>query len=349
MTTHGLQLRIKPYFGMVRACIAFDGRPHFYAEGLRLDPSPTRLGMRSFARLRAQSGGLGFLQLCDGTEAILDAPKSINNDLCEGDLIEVEIIAEARPRKQKSTRARFIAKASNDEAPRCLSAPYDPIADMKLRASLIWGEGALTLEASDSDDDLLETAREQALLIEGALPSGGLLSIEATRAFVACDVDQARATQSQDAQAKRLHHKVNTEAIDDLPRRLRLTGLAGLVIIDLIGDRFDQKLYLNRLKSAFGPEAPTIMFGYPGRFGTLEFTKPWGPCPLSQVDRVMTLSSDLLHRAHDFGTAEPGRMITIKAPMPVIEFIRERLKQCLDPMVARVRLSISDQEEVILS
>ncbi len=67
---------------------------------------------------------------------------------------------------------------------------------------------------------------DQAKAPTTALPDGGRLTVEATRALVAVDVDTGRDTSPAAGM------KANISAARDLPRRLRLKGLGGQVAVD---------------------------------------------------------------------------------------------------------------------
>lgn len=70
------------------------------------------------------------------------------------------------------------------------------------------------------------------------LPSGGSLVIEQTEALVAIDVNSGRYRQQADAEKTAV--KINTEAIKEIVRQLKLRDLGGLIICDFI-DMRDEK------------------------------------------------------------------------------------------------------------
>ena len=75
-------------FGLARAAALIDGRPHLYKEGLEFDPAPDRLGVVSVARLKAKAGGMAFLALPGGAEAISSNPAAEEEDLLDRAAIE---------------------------------------------------------------------------------------------------------------------------------------------------------------------------------------------------------------------------------------------------------------------
>ena len=65
-----------------------------------------------------------------------------------------------------------------------------------------------------------------------ALPSGGWITIEATEALTAIDVNSGSYVQGSGLEETSL--KVNLEAAEMIGRQLRLRGVGGLIVIDFI-------------------------------------------------------------------------------------------------------------------
>ena len=83
-----------------------------------------------------------------------------------------------------------------------------------------------------------------------ALPGGGHLMIEPTRALVAVDVNTGADTSPAAAL------KANIAAARDLPRQLRLRGLGGQVVVDFAPMPKKDRLVLEQqLRAAFKTEA----------------------------------------------------------------------------------------------
>jgi len=108
----------------------------------------------------------------------------------------------------------------------------DPTARAALEADLaVWLNDPPPVTLHTGPEDLFETtgvadALDAALAPVVPLPSGGRLVIEPTAALVAVDVDAG----SGSARA------ANAEALAALPGALRLRGLAGSILVDLIAD-----------------------------------------------------------------------------------------------------------------
>ncbi|MGZ3298272.1 MAG: ribonuclease E/G, partial [Asticcacaulis sp.] len=129
--------------------------------------------------------------------------------------------------------------------------------------------------------------------------------------------------------------------------RLRLSGLAGLVVVDLIGRKHDAERLRAILTSAFAPE--TVIAGPIGKFGTLEFVRPWGACPAVDLPAALQVSDRLLREAARLAAHRPGRSLTLRATPDVLDIIRPLLKGSLDPLSALIRLESGPLAEVIAS
>lgn len=320
-------------FGLARGAVYRDGKPHLYLEGYDHDSSLALLGTRSVARVTGRGGGVVFLELADGGEAVLDAPTDQTAALSDGTAVEVEISAEAR--QDKAARARLIRPASG-ETPRRLSPPQTLKARLMAAAQALMG-----VEVTDTidEDDRLDMAAESAQALSGPLPGGGYLSIERTRALIACDVDSAG------GEGRNFIRQCNEAAIGEVARRLHLSGLAGLVVIDLIGKRHDGDRLQGLLKQAFGPE-PVISAPL-GKFGTLEFVRPWGMRPLADADPDLRQACGLLREAARQASGHPGRRLTLRAAPGVLDIVRPLIANSLDPLAPMLRLETGQTAEVI--
>ncbi len=320
-------------FGLARGTVFHNGRPHLYAEGLESDPSLIRSGVRSVARVSGFAGSLYFLTLADGSEAIFDSDQK----LTEGAVVEIDIAAEARG--DKRARARLIGPAEGQ--PRRIGHVV-PLKDRLIaRAEALF----CTVDVSE-DSDKLDDALAEALNPSGPLPDRGFLSVERTRALIACDVDSGGG-EGQPA-GRAVAKSVNLAACADLGRRLRLSGLAGLVVVDLIGRRFDAGALTKTLLTGFGPEASSIATAPAGRFGTLEFTRPWGETPmLDQSTQPLHQAGKLLRAAVRHADGEPGRQVLLRAPSPVLDIVKPLLAKSYDPLAAILRLEVAPRPEVL--
>ncbi len=330
-----LSLHYEARLGLARGAIYRDGLPHLYMEGYEFDPSPGVLGTRSVARVTGAAGGVRFIVLADSTEAVLDAPQGAK--LTDGAAVEVEIIAEAR--RGKRVRAAYAGPAEG--APRRLSKAVSLKDRLVERAAGLIGGTVMEVKA---DRDRLDDARDQALNPSGALKGGGDLAIEATRGLIACDVD---AGGEGGLQTPRAHARAcNERAVADLPRRLRLSNLAGLVVVDLIGQRHDGEVLRRLLLDNFAAEAARIVVAPIGRFGTLECVRPWGAHPLYAAS-PLAVAVDLTWRAIELSEQDAGRPIAVRATADVLDLLRPLRAASLDPMVPMLRLEESSRLETV--
>ncbi len=331
-----MKLHYDVRFGLARAAVYRDGKAQLYLQGYEADPGLTVLGTRSVARLKGRAGGVGFLDLADGGQAALDVTADVLAHLNDGVALDIEIAAEARA--GKLARARLV-RVAEGEALRRLS----PVLDLKARslaqARLLLGDDAV---AVDDDIDALDAAREEALNPSGALPGQGFLSIERTRALIACDVDLG-----DGASGKAAVRRCNDIAIAEAARRLRLSGLAGLVVIDLIGRRHDNEALRRTLERAFAAEAPRIMGAPVTKFGTLEFIRPWGACPAMDLPASLDIALRLLWTAVRESQGRPGRVLTLRAAPDVLDRIRPLIHNSYDPLAPLLRLEAGASPEVL--
>jgi len=257
--------------GESRGVVTLDGRP----ERLfirRLGDAPGQLlGARSVARVRRIERALGsaFLDLGEGPEALLPL-KGAAKAPTEGAAVEVEIAAEAR--RGKGAVVQFIAPAEGE--PRLL-APAPGLTEQLQRFApdQAVGRGAEAREAADAAEDA-------ALAIEHALPGGGTIAIEPTRALTAIDVDLGRASGADQARATR---RTNLTAIAEAARLLRLKSLGGLVVFDLIGERHDGTALAAAVKAAFAPDQPGVSIGPVSRLGLLQLALPRRARPIAEI------------------------------------------------------------------
>ncbi len=248
--------------GETRGVVTLDGRPERLLIARDGDVAAQALGARVVARVRRleRASALAFLDLGEGPDGVLNLTSEVGR-LVEGQAVEVEIRAEAR--RDKGASARLIGPAEG--APRLL-AP-GPSLEEQLRRFDPAGE----MRTGPVARSMADGARDEALQTVFPLPGGGSLAVEATRALTAVDVDLGG---RPGAEAKRAARAANFAALGVAARVLRLKGLGGLVVIDLVGRGHDTPALLGAARAAFGPDNPGVAFGGISRFGVLELTIP---------------------------------------------------------------------------
>ncbi len=320
-------------FGESRGVVTLDGRPERLLVEREGDTVSARAGARLVARVRKldRASGLAFLDIADGEAVLNFGPET--HGLTEGAAIEVEIRAEAR--RGKSAVVRFVAPAEG--APRALTAP--PTLEERLTAfapGVTLQTGAIARSVADgAQEDLFGTLYN--------LPGGGLLSIEPTRALVAVDVDLG---DRPGADAKRAARAANFAAIANTARLLRLKGLGGLVVIDLVGRGHDAPALLSAARNAFAPDNPGVALAAVSRFGTLELTVPRRARPTLEVLTDETGEPSNLTRALGLVRAlereaeadRGGRFEAVAAPEVAVEAAKA-LSFLIERVGARVAIA----------
>jgi Ribonuclease G/E len=304
MTQRRLYLDRAP--GETRGVVTLDGRPERLLIARFGDIAVQQLGARLVARVASVERSLAsaFLCLGEGPQAILP----LTRDLVEGAAVEIEIAAEAR--LGKGAVARLIGPAEG--APRMLAAA--PSLEARLAAFAL----GVAIEAGPRARDVADAAQDAALAIEHPLPGGGSIAVEPTRALTAVDVDLGART----GDARRGARAANLAAVAEAARVLRLKGLGGLVVIDLVGRGHDGAALSAAAKAAFAPDEPGVGIGPISRFGAFELVVPRGARPIAEVlcdgaGRLSALSRGLalLRGLERAALADPGaRLVGRTAP-----------------------------------
>jgi Ribonuclease G/E len=331
--------------GETRGVVTLDGRPERLI--IRRDDDDPRLllGARLVARVASIEPALmtAFLDLGGGAEAIL--PFRPDAKPVRGQSLEIEIRGE--PRRGKLAVAR--AFGPGEGAPRLTAAAPDVAAELQALvrdAKLVDGRAAR---------DVADEAEAEALEVVHPLPGGGELAIEPTRALTAIDVDLS---ERKGGDAKRVTRQANMAALGMAARLLRLKGLGGIVVIDLVGRGHDGNTLLATARAAFGPDNPGVSIGPVGRFGTMELSLPRRTRPLAEIlcredgalsDR--TLAQRLIRRLEAEAASQPGaRLIArcapeaAKAAGPLAKLLAEQIGARFaitpDPALARDHLDV---------
>jgi ribonuclease G len=193
-------------------------------------------------------------------------------------------------------------------------------------------------EPVEADGDaiaLIDAAVEAVLSPEAAIPGGGRLTIETTRALTAIDVD-AGSRQTGGRDPAKFARDLNLAAVPEIVRQLRLRAIGGLVCVDFTGPRRrgDAEALTKALVSAFDAEtnggvaAPKTEVLPVSRFGIAEIARqkrrPTLASRLLGPDGrpgAETLALDgLWHLQQALGRAR-GRTVVLKAPPPVLAWL----------------------------
>jgi Ribonuclease G/E len=331
--------------GEARGVVTLDGRPERLLIRRDGDDPRLLLGARMVARVASLEPGLGtaFLDLGRGAEAILAFRPDARP--VRGQSIEIEIRGE--PRRGKLAVARAIGPAEGE--PRLINEAPEIAAELAALvpdAALVEGRAARDV-ADEAEAEALETLHP--------LPGGGEIAIEPTRALTAIDVDLG---ERKGADAKRVTRQANLAALGMAARLLRLKGLGGIVVIDLVGRGHDGNALLAAARAAFAPDNPGVAIGPVGRFGTMELSLPRRGQPL--LERLCreagglterSLAQRLIRRLQAEAEAQPGARLAsscapavAEAAKPLAALLSERIGARFvitpDATLARDRLEV---------
>lgn len=321
--------------GEQRGVVTLDGRPERLLILRDDDPQELRLGARHRARVRKVEPQLGsaFLELAGGAEAMLDFKPDARP--VQGTSIEVEIRAE--PRRGKLAMARTLGPA---EGPPQLLAPPPG-----LKAQLAAFAPGVKVTEGPSAREAADEAEAEALAIVHPLPGGGSLAIEPTRALTAVDIDTG---ERQGQETKRVARQANLAAIAAAARLLRLKGLGGIVVFDLVGRGHDGAALADAARAAFRPDNPGVAIGPISRFGTLELLIPRRTRPVAEAlcgeggrPTARTLAQRLIRQAEREAGADPGGRLRLACAPSVAEAAGPLVAALIGRIGARVEL-VSD-------
>ena len=289
-------------FGETRGAFVVDGRPHRLLIERQDEPPSQKLGAISVARVRRIERGLklAFLQMADGPDGLLPLGAGLA-DLVEGSAILVEVAAEARGDKPGANKAVVVRLV---EAAEGASRLLRPGPDLATRLTGL-APGAPVVEGAQATE-ACDVAQDEALAIVHALPGGGSISIETTRALTAIDVDLGARPGGDPRRAAR---QANLAAIGQAARLLRLKGLGGLVVIDLVGKGHDGAALAEAARGAFAPDGAGVAIGPISRFGLFELSLPRAAAPVAErlLDDQGRLSPETVAFAMLRAMAREGR------------------------------------------
>jgi hypothetical protein len=310
--------------GEVRGVVTLDGAPERLLLERDGDPTP-RLGAVYGGRVSELSARLGLarIDLGDGQIGSLRL-RGVERPPHEGQRLKAVVVAE--PAGGKPAALRLAGEGEPERSGLIAAAP-------SVEAQLRRLAGDVSIIESDIIEG--ELAREQAdeaeaevLARRHSLDGGLALTIEPTRALVAVDVDL------EEGGAALSVGQANQRALWQAARLLRLKGLAGLVVIDLIGFPKDRRRLLETAAEAFAPDGPETVIGALGRFGSLDLAKPHLEQPLHErllgADgrrSARTLAQDLVRRLDRQGRFEPGRRLEAVCAPDVAQLLRPLVAQ----------------------
>ena len=167
------------------------------------------------------------------------------------------------------------------------------------------------------------------------LPSGGWITIEATEALTAVDVNSGSYIAAGGLEETSL--KVNLEAAEAIGRQLRLRGIGGLIVIDFI--HLAEPANIQRLLDALNAacvkgRVPSQILGM-SEFGLVEMTRKRVRDPLAKRltencrrcdghgrrKTVETVAVEMMRRIERAAAAAPGKQIVLRAAPVMVRWL----------------------------
>ncbi len=249
-----------------------------------------------------KSMGAAFVDLSHGPHGLLKFTEAKGAPrLTEGQMIKAEIKREAI--SGKGPVLRFIDLSD-------LTKPM-PLVQIELEDFLKrrFGPNIVIEEAPVNHV-------EDAVDAETALPGGGDIAIERTRALIAIDVDKGSAQNGYD---------VSKAAIPIIASQLRLRGLGGLIAIDFPNLRQPKQredLY-NRMQSAFENDRNSVKIAPISRFGVMEMSRAIKTRPLDDLfaDKAENGAMLALRRLEREARQSGGAQLVLEVPEHVFNWL----------------------------
>jgi ribonuclease G len=181
------------------------------------------------------------------------------------------------------------------------------------------------------------------------LPSGGWITVEATEALTAIDVNSGSYIASGGLEETSL--KVNLEAAEAIGRQLRLRGIGGLIVIDFI--HLAEPANIQRLLDALNlacakGRVPSQILGM-SEFGLVEMTRKRVRDPLAKRltedcrrcdghgrrKTVETVAVEMMRRMERSAAAAPGKEIVLRAAPVMVRWLEAHLDEIRNALSRR--------------
>jgi Ribonuclease G/E len=333
--------------GEIRAAVLAD--EHLIDLLIDCAEMPNPVGARYLGRVTSFDHGMqaAFVDLGLEQPALLPRKRAMTR-LNEGDRTVVEVIRAPAPDKgAKVKQAIPDADETKGRVPRLL-VPAAPLADLLNRYApadiRVAGEAAMralrtqapnfaaTATAERVDSDLfaaldLDGTVDSLLNPRVPLSDGGRLWIEPVRALTAIDLDTGEQVQHTGASG-RAPAAANRAAIPEIARQIRLRGLSGLIVVDLLD--VETKAVRNdisaELQAAFADDTVPTDVGPMRASGLVEITRQRTRLPLHELLmercgrdgggfqlRAETVARHVLRGVETAARAQPARRLRVHA------------------------------------
>jgi Ribonuclease G/E len=189
-------------------------------------------------------------------------------------------------------------------------------------------------------DDALESDFDTLAGPEVPLPGGGRLLVHPTPALTAIDMDAGSAAGARGAGAVAA---MNTAALPELARQIRLRNLGGAILVDFAGLSPKRRAALDApLRAALAPDRLARLVGFTG-LGMAEIVRDRVHAPLHEVlgwpPSPLTRGLAALRQAGREAAARPGARFALRATPAVIGAL-EGLPGALDEAAAAIGLPL---------
>jgi len=283
----------------------------------------------------------------------------------------------ARERKGAASPATLhmdlgpVERALRDEVDtgvgRVLIDDRDSVAVARAYAARAMPELRDRIHFHDSSTPLFEAwgiEDEIALLVQPRVPllSGGWITIEATEALTAVDVNSGSYIEAGGLEETSL--KVNLEAAEAIGRQLRLRGIGGLIVIDFIhlASEANIRRVLDALNLACAKgRVPSQILGM-SEFGLVEMTRKRVRDPIAtrltedcrrcdghgRRKTVETVAVEMMRRVESAAAAAPGKEIVLRAAPVMVRWLvahEDEIRSALSRRgVARIRFEPNTEQ-----
>ncbi len=225
------------------------------------------------------------------------------------------------------TRRVLIDDTVSFEAARAYCRRAMPDAEPRIE---LWRGPGMLFDQYDLEDEL-----EQLTSPRLALPSGGWVTIEATEALTAIDVNSGSYTAATGLEETSL--TINLEAAEEIGRQLRLRGIGGLIVIDFIhlNEPANIERVLDVLTRSLARDRTPTQISSMSAFGLVEITRKRIRDPLVKLmseccrschghGRVRTRESvalEVIRRIERAAVNAPGKLITVRAAPEIVQWL----------------------------
>ena len=222
---------------------------------------------------------------------------------------------------------------------------YAGIAMPDMSDKIRFYDGRLPLfEAFGIEDEIATLSQPRV-----ALASGGWITIEATEALTAIDVNSGSYIASGGLEETSL--KINLEAAEAIGRQLRLRGIGGLIVIDFIhlAEAANIQRVLDALNAAcMKGRVPSQILGM-SEFGLVEMTRKRVRDPLAKRltencrrcdghgrrKTVETVAVEMMRRMERASAAAPGKEIVLRAAPVMVRWIESHEDEIRNALARR--------------